>query len=77
MAAMKSERALVEQWHDVRALHARTTCELDRELHQYGLGASDFEVLDRCARSVCRAVTAPRDPAGVGGHRPLRRPAGP
>ncbi|MFJ8584243.1 MarR family winged helix-turn-helix transcriptional regulator [Streptomyces sp. NPDC093595] len=46
MAATKSERALVEQWHDVRALHARTTSELDRELHPYGLGASDFEVLD-------------------------------
>ncbi|MFF3688277.1 MarR family transcriptional regulator [Streptomyces sp. NPDC002187] len=46
MGATKSERALVEQWRDVLALHARTTCELDRELHQHGLGASDFEVLD-------------------------------
>ncbi|MEU7279890.1 MarR family transcriptional regulator [Streptomyces sp. NPDC045431] len=49
MAATNSERALVEQWHGVRALHARTTCELDRELHPYGLGASDFEVLDALA----------------------------
>ncbi|NUK00397.1 MarR family transcriptional regulator [Streptomyces lunaelactis] len=46
MAAKKSERALVDEWRDVLALHARTICELDRELHQHGLGASDFEVLD-------------------------------
>ncbi|MFD7446896.1 MarR family winged helix-turn-helix transcriptional regulator [Streptomyces sp. NPDC059909] len=46
MAANKSERGLVEEWRDVLALHARTMCELDRELHQHGLGASDFEVLD-------------------------------
>src|SRR6185312_7180024 len=46
MAAKKSERALAEEWRDVLALHARTICELDRELHQHGLGASDFEVLD-------------------------------
>ncbi|MFF7202798.1 MarR family winged helix-turn-helix transcriptional regulator [Streptomyces sp. NPDC008141] len=46
MAANKSERALVDEWRDVLALHARTMCELDRELHHHGLGASDFEVLD-------------------------------
>ncbi|MFF3244197.1 MarR family winged helix-turn-helix transcriptional regulator [Streptomyces sp. NPDC002870] len=46
MAAKKSERALVDEWREVLALHARTICELDRELHQHGLGASDFEVLD-------------------------------
>lgn len=46
MAAKKSERALAEEWRDVLALHARTICELDRALHQHGLGASDFEVLD-------------------------------
>ncbi|MFE3323766.1 MarR family winged helix-turn-helix transcriptional regulator [Streptomyces sp. NPDC059176] len=46
MAAKRSERALVEEWRDVLALHARTMCELDRALHQHGLGASDFEVLD-------------------------------
>ncbi|MFJ2473736.1 MarR family winged helix-turn-helix transcriptional regulator [Streptomyces sp. NPDC087659] len=46
MAAEKSERALVNEWRDVLALHARTMCELDRELHRHGLGASDFEVLD-------------------------------
>ncbi|MER5947994.1 MarR family transcriptional regulator [Streptomyces sp. NPDC001904] len=37
---------LVEQWRDILSLHARTMCELDRELHRHGLGASDFEVLD-------------------------------
>ncbi|MFB7586070.1 MarR family winged helix-turn-helix transcriptional regulator [Streptomyces sp. NPDC056169] len=46
MAANKSERALVDEWRDVLALHARTTCEVDRALHPYGIGASDFEVLD-------------------------------
>jgi DNA-binding MarR family transcriptional regulator len=46
MAAKKSERALADEWREVLALHARTICELDRELHQHGLGASDFEVLD-------------------------------
>ncbi|MFE7778979.1 MarR family winged helix-turn-helix transcriptional regulator [Streptomyces sp. NPDC057445] len=51
MAAKKSERALVEEWRDVLSLHARTMCELDRELHPYGLGASDFEVLDVLAES--------------------------
>ncbi|POX49273.1 MarR family winged helix-turn-helix transcriptional regulator [Streptomyces sp. Ru72] len=40
------DRALVERWRDILALHARTQCELDRALHQHGLCASDFEVLD-------------------------------
>ncbi|GGT51231.1 MarR family winged helix-turn-helix transcriptional regulator [Streptomyces purpureus] len=51
MAAKKSERALVQEWRDVLALHARTMCELDRELHRHGLGASDFEVLDVLAEA--------------------------
>ncbi|MFE6462230.1 MarR family winged helix-turn-helix transcriptional regulator [Streptomyces cinereoruber] len=51
MAANKSERALVEEWRDVLALHARTTCELDRALQPHGLGASDFEVLDVLAEA--------------------------
>ncbi|MFJ8309968.1 MULTISPECIES: MarR family winged helix-turn-helix transcriptional regulator [unclassified Streptomyces] len=46
MAAEKTERLLVQEWRELLAVHARTTCELDRELHAYGLGASDFEVLD-------------------------------
>ncbi|MFI9803849.1 MarR family winged helix-turn-helix transcriptional regulator [Streptomyces sp. NPDC052301] len=46
MAAKKAERALVEEWRDILALHARTQCELDRVLHGHGLCASDFEVLD-------------------------------
>jgi len=40
------ERALVAEWREILALHARTACEIDRELHQFGIGASDFEVLD-------------------------------
>jgi DNA-binding MarR family transcriptional regulator len=46
MVAKKAEQALVEQWRDILALHARTQCELDRALHRHGLCASDFEVLD-------------------------------
>jgi DNA-binding MarR family transcriptional regulator len=46
MAAEKAEQVLVDQWRDILAVHARTLCELDRELHRHGLGASDFEVLD-------------------------------
>ncbi|AWW41014.1 MULTISPECIES: MarR family winged helix-turn-helix transcriptional regulator [Streptomyces] len=46
MAAKKAEQALVEQWRGILALHARTQCEIDRELHRHGLCASDFEVLD-------------------------------
>ncbi|MET9890613.1 MarR family transcriptional regulator [Streptomyces sp. NBC_00647] len=46
MAAKNAEQGLVDQWRDILAVHARTLCELDRELHRHGLGASDFEVLD-------------------------------
>lgn len=46
MAAKKAEQALVDQWRDILALHARTQCELDRALGAHGLCASDFEVLD-------------------------------
>ncbi|MEV5874620.1 MarR family transcriptional regulator [Streptomyces sp. NPDC052101] len=49
MASNRAERALVEQWRDILALHARTQCELDRALHGHGLCASDFEVLDLLA----------------------------
>lgn len=37
---------LEERWRDILSAHARTMCEIDRVLHPYGLGASDFEVLD-------------------------------
>ncbi|MFD1666500.1 MarR family winged helix-turn-helix transcriptional regulator [Streptomyces calvus] len=46
MAAKQAEQALVDRWRAVRALHARTQCEIDRALHGHGLCASDFEVLD-------------------------------
>ncbi|MEW2163661.1 MarR family transcriptional regulator [Streptomyces sp. NPDC007084] len=51
MAATHAEQGLVNQWRDILAVHARTLCELDRELHRHGLGASDFEVLDVLAAS--------------------------
>ncbi|MBK3562433.1 MULTISPECIES: MarR family winged helix-turn-helix transcriptional regulator [unclassified Streptomyces] len=53
MAAKKAEQALVEQWREMLALHARTQCELDRTLHQHGLCGSDFEVLDVLAGDAC------------------------
>ncbi len=40
---------LARRWRGILAVHARTMCELDRVLHPYGLGASDFEVLDLLA----------------------------
>ncbi|MEU6281602.1 MarR family transcriptional regulator [Streptomyces sp. NPDC047028] len=52
MAANRAEQALVEQWRDILALHARTQCELDRVLHGHGLCASDFEVLDLLSEGV-------------------------
>ncbi|GAA3378797.1 MarR family transcriptional regulator [Streptomyces sannanensis] len=54
MGANKSERVLVEEWRDILDVHARTMCELDRELHPHGLGASDFEVLDVLAEGVAQ-----------------------
>ncbi|MEU2929063.1 MarR family transcriptional regulator [Streptomyces sp. NPDC048304] len=51
MASNRSEQALVEQWREILALHARTQCELDRVLHGHGLCASDFEVLDLLAEA--------------------------
>ncbi|GAA3775088.1 MarR family transcriptional regulator [Streptomyces coacervatus] len=53
MVAKKAEQALVDQWRDILALHARTQCELDRALHQHGLCASDFEVLDVLSGDAC------------------------
>lgn len=67
MAAKKAEQALVDQWRDILALHARTQCELDRALHQHGLCASDFEVLD-----VLAAGSAGAGSGGSGGDPALR-----
>jgi DNA-binding MarR family transcriptional regulator len=49
MAVNAAGARLEERWRDILSLHARTTCEIDRVLHPYGLGASDFEVLDLLA----------------------------
>jgi DNA-binding MarR family transcriptional regulator len=46
MAVKAADARLEERWRDLLAVHARTTCEIDRALHPYGIGASDFEVLD-------------------------------
>ncbi|MEU8586034.1 MarR family transcriptional regulator [Streptomyces sp. NPDC048664] len=46
MAAKTAGAGLEERWRDILSVHARTMCEIDRVLHPYGLGASDFEVLD-------------------------------
>jgi DNA-binding MarR family transcriptional regulator len=41
---------LVDEWRDLLARHARTTCALDRELEaRHGLGMSEYEVLERLA----------------------------
>ncbi|WP_234327225.1 MarR family transcriptional regulator [Streptomyces sp. NRRL WC-3742] len=43
-----AQAALVAQWRDLLARHAATSCALDRELgEKYGLGMSEFEVLER------------------------------
>ncbi|MFD4523593.1 MarR family winged helix-turn-helix transcriptional regulator [Streptomyces sp. NPDC058470] len=52
MAANTPDTRLEDQWRDILSVHARTMCEIDRELHPYGLGASDFEVLDILASGV-------------------------
>ena len=49
MAAETAGARLEERWRDILAVHARTLGEIDRALHPYGLGASDFEVLDLLA----------------------------
>jgi DNA-binding MarR family transcriptional regulator len=41
-----AERDLVAAWRDILARHARMSCELDRALGAYGLGVSEFELLD-------------------------------
>ncbi|GAA1420120.1 MarR family transcriptional regulator [Streptomyces thermospinosisporus] len=46
MAAHTTDMRLQERWREILAVHARTLGEIDRALHPYGLGASDFEVLD-------------------------------
>ncbi|MFI9822632.1 MarR family winged helix-turn-helix transcriptional regulator [Streptomyces sp. NPDC052013] len=51
MAVKQVDQELVDQWRDLLALHARTQCEIDRALHEHGLCASDFEVLDILAES--------------------------
>jgi DNA-binding MarR family transcriptional regulator len=55
-----ASRPLVSDWRDMLCLHARTWSALERELgERHGLGASEFEVLDRLIESglpECRVV---------------------
>jgi DNA-binding MarR family transcriptional regulator len=47
-----AERAVVTQWRDVLACHAAVSSALERELgEKHGLGASEFEVLERLAEA--------------------------
>ncbi|MET7699647.1 MarR family transcriptional regulator [Streptomyces sp. NPDC005485] len=55
MAAKTAGTRLEERWRDILSVHARTMCEIDRVLHPYGLGASDFEVLDILASEAAAA----------------------
>ena len=45
------------QWRDLLARYARTTIALDEALDDFGLGVSEFEVLDRLA---CECGERPR-----------------
>ncbi|MBX6354568.1 MAG: MarR family transcriptional regulator [Micromonosporaceae bacterium] len=47
MSEWEAEQQAVSAWRDLLARHATVACELDRVLHEHGLGMSDFEVLDR------------------------------
>lgn len=43
-----AEAGLVARWRELLARHAAASCALDRELgERYGLGMSEFEVLER------------------------------
>jgi DNA-binding MarR family transcriptional regulator len=54
MSTKTAGAPLEERWRDILSVHARTICEIDRVLHPYGLGASDFEVLDILATESLR-----------------------
>lgn len=42
-----ADATLELEWHHLHARYALVSCALDRALGEYGLGVSDFEVLDR------------------------------
>ena len=48
---------ITNEWRDLLARHARTTVALDEALGEFGLGMSEFEVLDRLA---CECGERPR-----------------
>ena len=48
-APMPTEDALVEEWRDLLAAHARVHNALERALRAHDLGVSEYEVLERLA----------------------------
>ena len=48
---------LTDLWRELLERHARTACALDDALGEYGLGMSEFEVLERLA---CTCGERPR-----------------
>ncbi|WP_328498161.1 MarR family transcriptional regulator [Streptomyces sp. NBC_00414] len=65
MAAEKAASRLEDQWRDILSVHARTMCEIDRELHPHGLCASDFEVLDILASDAGRGTGTGSGPSSA------------
>jgi DNA-binding MarR family transcriptional regulator len=52
VATESADVALVAEWRDLLARHARTWCALERELgRRHQLGVSEFEVLERLAEN--------------------------
>ncbi|MFC8669295.1 MarR family winged helix-turn-helix transcriptional regulator [Streptomyces sp. NPDC057199] len=58
MASNMAGVRLEDRWRDILSVHARTMREIDRVLHPFGLGASDFEVLDILASGTVGAAVA-------------------
>jgi DNA-binding MarR family transcriptional regulator len=65
MVADDAATDLVCEWREMLSLHARTWSALERELNErHGLGASEFEVLDRLietSRPSCRVQELAND----------------
>src|SRR2546429_6425850 len=65
MAREESDRSLVTAWRQLLARHAATWCALERELgERHGLGASEFEVLDRLVEDLGFETCRVQDLAG-------------
>jgi DNA-binding MarR family transcriptional regulator len=49
MSRTAANDALIEDWRELLARHARTHAAIDRALEPHDLGVSEYEVLDRLA----------------------------